>query len=75
MPKPSRNDELFDVNYDVCETLFDRIRELMDKQDDLVVLKAIREQVVQVVAAMEQVTPESVYRGLEDIRKTSRADR
>ncbi len=65
-------DELFDVQYDVCETLFDRIRDTIDSQkDDLAALKTIRDHVVHAVAAMANVTPESVYREREDVREDS----
>ena len=63
-----QNDELFDVFYDVNETLFDRIRELMDCQTDISALKSIREHVVRAVAAMEHVTPECIHREIEEVR-------
>ncbi len=70
---PPRNDELFDVQYDVCESLFERIRKRMDERNgDLASLKTIRDHVVQAVAAMENVEAESVYRELEEIRTMNR---
>ncbi len=69
MQKPTQHNELYDVYYDVSVTLFDRIREYMDERgDDLAALKRVREHVVQTVAAMENVTPSSVYRDLADVR-------
>ncbi len=70
------HDEFFDVYYDIGESLFDRIRETMDRHydaqprtpDDLAALKTIRDHVVRAVAAMESITPESIYRDLEEIR-------
>ncbi len=65
---PQAND-LFDVYYDVNETLFDRIRELMnERSDDLTALKTIRDHVVRTVAVIENVTPESIYSDLDDVR-------
>ncbi len=69
MQKSSRHNELYDVYYDVSETLFDRIRHLMDERsDDISALKRIREHVVQTVAALENVTPAGVYRDLDEVR-------
>ncbi len=70
------HDEFFDVYYDIGESLFERIRSMMDRfynaeprtPDDLAALKTIRDHVVRAVAAMESVTPESIYRDLEEIR-------
>ncbi len=63
------NDELFDVQYDICELLFERIREQVDgHRDDLAALRIIRDHVIQDVAAMENVDPASIYRDLEEIR-------
>ncbi len=69
----STNDDLFDIYYDVYESLFDRIRELMDEQTDTETLKMMRGHVIQAVAAMENTTPESVYRELEGIRDDTKA--
>ncbi len=71
-----RHDEFFDVYYDIGESLFDRIRSMMDRfykakprtADDLTALKTIRDHVVRAVAAMESIRPESIYRDLEEIR-------
>lgn len=69
MQNSPQNDELFDVQYDICELLFERIREQVDgHRDDLAALRMIRDQIVQAVANMENVTPESVYHELEEIR-------
>ncbi len=73
-PMP-RHDEFFDVYYDIGESLFDRIRSMMDRfykakprtADDLTALKTIRDHVVRAVAAMESIRPESIYRDLEEI--------
>ncbi len=73
--------EFFDVYYDIFETLFDRIRSMMDRYyhaeprtpDDLAALKSIRDHVVQAVAAVEKTTPESIYRDLEAIRGTTKS--
>ncbi len=70
------HDEFFDVYYDIGESLFDRIRSMMDcfysaeprTPDDLAALKTIRDHVVRAVAEMESIMPESVFRDLETIR-------
>ncbi len=63
-------DERFDIYYDVYETLFGTIRELMDKQNDLATLKMMQAHVVLAVAAMKNVEPEIVYKEMEEIRAT-----
>ncbi len=68
MQKISQPDEHFDIYYDVNETLFERIRELMDRQTDISALRAIRDHVVRAVAEMENITPERVYSDLTEIR-------
>ena len=76
MPHSSHQNEFFDVYYDISESLFDRIHELMDHHynatprtsDGLTALKSIRNQVVQAVAAIENVKPESIYHQLEEVR-------
>ncbi len=76
MPKSPHHDEFFDVYYDIGESLFDRLRETMDRHfnadprtpDDLAALKTIRDHVVQAVAAVEDIETETVYRDLEEIR-------
>ncbi len=62
------NDEFFDVYYDVSETLFDRIRETMNRQTNLDDLKMIRDYVVRIVTLMENTDAASIYRDLEDVR-------
>ncbi len=70
------HDEFFDVYYDIGESLFDRIRSMMDRfydakprtPDDLAALKTIRDHVVRAVAAVENTEPEKVHRDLEEIR-------
>ena len=69
------HDEFFDVYFDISESLFDRIRSMMDQcyhveprtAADLDALKTIRDHLVQAVAAMESITPESIFRELEKI--------
>ncbi len=76
MPNSPQDNEFFDVYYDIGESLFDRIRSVMDRHydaeprtpDDLAALKTIREHVVNAVAEMESIMPESIYRDLEKIR-------
>ncbi len=72
MQKNQQTDEFFDVYYDVSETLFDRIRETMDRQTDIEALKMIRDCVVRGVAAIENTDAESIYRDLEDVREMER---
>ena len=66
----SQPDERFDIYFDVYETLFGKIRELMDAQHDLATLKQMRDHVVLAVANIENVEPESVYQEMEDVRHT-----
>ncbi len=76
MPNSPQDNEFFDVYYDIGESLFDRIRSVMDRHydaeprtpDDLAALKTIRDHVVQAVAVIESIDSESVYRDLEEIR-------
>ncbi len=69
MQNSPQNDDLFDVQYDVYESLVERIRERMEgRKDDLAGLKMIRDQIVQAVAVIENVEPASVYHELEEIR-------
>ncbi len=76
MPNSPQDNEFFDVYYDIGESLFERIRAAMDRfynaeprtPDDLAALKTIREHVVNAVAEMESIMPESIYRDLEKIR-------
>ncbi len=70
------DDEFFNVYYDIGESLFSRIRSMMDRlyraeprtADDLAALDTIRDHLIRAVAALENVSPESVYADLEAIR-------
>ncbi len=68
MQESLQTDELFDVYYDVYETLFERIRELRDAQHDLATLKTMRDHVIRAVAAMENIEPDCIYQELEGVR-------
>lgn len=82
MQHSRQDDEFFDVYYDVGESLFNRIRSMMDQcyraeprtAADLDALKTVRDHIVRAVAAMECVTPESVHRDLEAIRAPTGED-
>ena len=69
MQKTLPPDDIFDIYFDVYETLFERIRELMNRQTDISTLKTMRDHVVQAVAAIASIEPESIYRELEGVRR------
>ncbi len=75
MQKSQQTDEFYDVYYDVSETLFDRIRETMNRQTNLDDLKMIRDYVVRIVTLMENTDATSIYRDLEDVRAGRGNDR
>ncbi len=62
-------DDIFDIYFDVYETLFGKIRELMDRQTDISTLKTMRDHVIRAVAAMESVTADSIYQEMEGVRR------